>query len=581
MENLKYTEILQFNKSLTGKILSKAYNIGVLANVTVNSFKEILEYSCRVNNIEPNIEIGNFDNIVQDSSKFYQKDLLIIFYDTLNIIDNIDGYFEDLTEESYINYKQKIITELSIIFENLKSTTAVIFNTFSDAYYPSSILVSLKVSLFVEELNKYLIDFAPSNFTIVNIDKIYSKVGIQQCIDKRFYLSSKAPYTLKFFKAYVSFIENLILKNNGKLKKALIFDCDNTLWKGIIGEDGIENIEMSPLAIPGMFFSQIQQLAVYLSKKGVIIGLCSKNNEADVQEVLKNHKDMVLKEENIVISKINWGDKASNLRAIARELNISLDSLVFIDDSSFEINLIKEQLPEVLSLQVPANIAEYPEFILNNIYKYFNLLPNKDDIQKTQMYKAQFQRETDKNAFNSIEDYLASLAIEVEIITDDLLQIPRIAQLTQKTNQFNLTTFRYTDNQIEQFMKSNNHYVFAMFVKDKFGDNGLTGVCIVKEDDYDSKKMIIDTLLMSCRIIGRNIEYAFINTIINKLSSLGYVSLIANYIPTSKNIQVAEFYDNLGFKLEKELEDLKQYSLNINNYTPKQNEYVKVSNRLK
>ncbi|HMG16584.1 MAG TPA: HAD-IIIC family phosphatase, partial [Saprospiraceae bacterium] len=438
MENLKYTEILQLNKVLATKPVGKPYNIGILSNVTINSLKEILEYSCRVNQIEPNIEIGNFDNIVQDSAIFNHKDLLIIFYDTLNIIDSIDGLFESLDDDSYNNYKQKIFTELSIIFENLKSTPAVIFNTFSDAYYPNNILTPSIISLFIKELNKYLLDFAPANFILIDIDKIYTQLGFKQCIDYRFYLSSKAPYTLSFFKTYVSLIEPILLKFNGKLKKALIFDCDNTLWKGIIGEDGIENIEMSSLNIPGKYFHKIQELAVYLSQKGIIIGLCSKNNEEDIKEVFKNHKDMFLKEENIVITKINWDDKVSNLRGIANDLNIGLESIVFVDDSSFEVNLIKEQLPEVLTLQVPTNLSEYPDFLLKKVFHYFNLSLTSDDVQKTTMYKEQFKRVNAKFEFNNIEDYLASLEIELEIKMNDTECISRISQLTQKTNQFNL-----------------------------------------------------------------------------------------------------------------------------------------------
>lgn len=580
MENLKYTEILQLNKALVGKIESKPYQIGILSNVTVNSFKEILEYSCRLNQIEPNIEIGNFDNIVQDSATFNNKDLVVIFYDTLNVVDNVSSFFEDLDEAMYQDLKNKLFSEIDIIFNNLKSATSVIFNSFSSAYFVSSYSTNSKIENFVAELNAYLIEKKPGNVTIINLDKIYNQIGIKQAIDYRFYNSSKAPYTFTFFKNYLPGIENVILRNTGKLKKAIIFDCDNTLWKGIIGEDGMEGIDMSASSHHGKFYHAVQQMAVFLSKRGVIVGLCSKNNEADVIEVLKNHKDMILKEEHIVLHKINWLDKASNLRSIAADLNIGIDSLVFIDDSNFEINLIKEQVPEVLAIQVPTNIADYPNLILNNIYKYFNLTLNSDDAKKTEMYKQQFQRENAKNAFGSIDDYLASLEIELKILKDDTSYIPRISQLTQKTNQFNLTTYRYTETQIEQFMTSDKHFVFAMFVKDKFGDNGLTGVCIVKEDESNSKNAIVDSLLMSCRIIGRNIEYVYVNTIIENISQKGYETLSANFIPTKKNAQVESFYENVGLNLVETKEGSKKYSLNIKNFEGKKVDYIKVVSNL-
>lgn len=580
MENLKYTEILQLNKALVGSIQSKPYEIGVLSNVTVNSFKEVLEYSCRVNQIEPKVELGNFDNILQDSAVLKNKDLIIIFYDVLNIVDQVSDFFEDLEEEKYNNLKNKLYTEIDIIFENLSNTASVIFNTFSSAYYNNNIVQVSKIETFVKELNLYVEQKKTNNVSIVNIDKLFSQIGLKESIDYRFYHSSKAPYTFAFLKKYVAAIETVFLRNNGKLKKAIIFDCDNTLWKGVIGEDGMEGVDMSPTSNLGKFYNLVQRIAVFLSKRGVIVGICSKNNEQDVLDVLRNHKHMILKEEHIVIKKVNWVDKAINLRAIASELNIGIDSLVFVDDSSFEINLIKEHIPEILTIQVPTKISAYPDLILKNVYTYFNLVLNSDDSKKNEMYKQNFKRENSKTAFSNIEDYLASLEIEITVVKNDKVHIPRIAQLTQKTNQFNLTTYRYTESQIDQFINTKKTAVYAMFVKDKFGDNGLTGVCIVKEDENDSKNVILDTFLMSCRIIGRNIEYVYLSHIIKDLANKGYQTLKADYIPTKKNAQVEDFFDKVGLNLIENIDGNKHYSLNIANFEPKKVDYIKINTEL-
>lgn len=577
MENLKYTEILQLNKNLLGTIASKPYEIGILSNVTVNSFQEVLEYSCRLNQIEPKVEIGNFDNIVQDSAVLKNKDLIIIFYDVLNIVDQVSDFFEDLDQEKYNNLKYKLYTEIDIIFENLKNTSAVVFNSFSSAYYYNNNFSISKIETFVNELNTYLEQKKTNNINIINIDKLFTHVGFKQSIDYRFYHSSKAPYTLSFLKSYVNSIEPLILKNNGRLKKAIIFDCDNTLWKGVVGEDGIEGIDMSPTSKFGKFYHFVQRIAVYLSKRGVIVGLCSKNNEQDVLDVLRNHKDMILNEDHIVIKKINWLDKASNLRDIASELNIGIDSLIFVDDSDFEINLIKEQVPEIFTIQVPTLISDYPDVVFKKAIKYFNLVLNAEDAKKTEIYKQQFERENSKTAFSSIEDYLASLEIELIVVKNDQLHIPRIAQLTQKTNQFNLTTKRYTENQIQQFVSNINFEVYAMFVNDKFGDNGLTGVCIAYEDEKNPQIVKIDSLLMSCRIIGRNIEFVYLNYIINDLAKKGYQIIKADYIPTKKNGQVEYFYDNIGLKLVDNIDGTKHYLLDISNYEPKNVDYIKIN----
>lgn len=581
MENLKYTELLQLNKELAAKSEGKPHSIGILSNVTVNSFKDVLEYGCRINNINPSVEIGNFDNIVQDSSLFDTKNTVIIFYDTLNIIDNISGFFEDLSDEIYLNLKQKLFSEIDIIFNNLKTVPSVIFNTFSSAYYPSNSLSISKVDEFINELNAYITNQKPLNVTVINIDKIYTQLGLNEAIDFRFYYSSKAPYKFPFFKKYTESIIPVLLKSNGKLKKAIIFDCDNTLWKGIIGEDGIEGIDMSPSSPEGRHYNMVQKIAVYLSKRGVIVGICSKNNEQDVTEVLKSHKDIVLKEEYIVAKKINWNNKASNLKELAEDLNIGIDSFVFVDDSSFEINLIREQIPEILTVQVPPKTNEYVNTLLKTIYSCFNLIPTSDDLKKTEMYKQQFERENSKNSFTSIDDYLSSLQIELKILKNDPAYIPRLSQLTQKTNQFNLTTYRYTESDIERFIYDPKVNVYAMFVKDKFGDSGLTGVCIIKQDEKNHKHAIIDSLLMSCRILGRNIEYVYVETIIGDLADSGYETLSAQFIPTKKNAQVESFYDTLGLKYTNSDNNTKNYNLEIKTLNTRKIDYIKVISNIK
>ena len=201
---------------------------------------------------------------------------------------------------------------------------------------------------------------------------------------------------------------------------------------------------------------------------------------------------------------------------------------------------------------------------------------NSDDARKTEIYKQQFEREKNKITFSSIEDYLSSLEIELTVVKNDKSYIPRIAQLTQKTNQFNLTTHRYTESQVEYFTTDNKHFVYAMFVKDKFGDNGLTGVCIVKEDENNSKNVILDSFLMSCRIIGRNIEFVFIGYIIKELANKGYKTLGSDYIQSSKNALVENFYDKVGFNYIGNINGTKKYGVKIQNFEIKKIDYIKL-----
>jgi len=572
MENLKYTEILRLNAKLALQSKGKVYRIGILANVTVNPIKEILEYNCRAHEIEPLLEIGNFDNIVQDSAAGGDKDLVIVIYDLFALIDK-QQYFGPRTFDSLL---EQICLEIDTIFNNLRQQAAVVFNLFSAAGFAPGYGTYTLAEQLADRLNQYLKDKCPSNTILLDIDKIISRLGVKQALDMRFYYSSKAPYSISFLKEYVLALQPQLLKQNGKLKKALIFDCDNTLWKGIIGEDGIDGIEYAKSTVPGRYFAEVQQLAARLSEQGVLIGLCSKNNPEEVKEVLQKN-DALLRPEHIVIQKVNWQDKANNLAAIAAELNIGTDSLVFVDDAPFEINLIKEKLPEVLTFQVPEVLMEYSYQLEALVNRYFNTHPNKEDAAKTRMYKEQSEREASKNAFASIDDYLASLEIKLSISLDNIDQIARVAQLTQKTNQFNLTTIRYTENEIAQLMQSADSFVYALSVNDKFGDSGLTGVCIVRGDSKNTSTARIDTLLMSCRIIGRNIEHVFFNYIVNHLKKEGYKTLEATYVPTRKNMQVADFYKMKGMQRKDMHSDNNvEYTMDLADFTPSKYNYITI-----
>lgn len=577
MENLKYSEILQKNRRLSQDVRGQAFKVSVLANITVNSIKELLEYILRINQINPEIIIGNYDNIVQDTLVHRNSDLVIVFLDTIKIVDDITIFFEDISDNEFSSLKSKICSEIDIIFENLKDSPCVIFNTFSSNYFITSATQKSKIDLFTSELNNYLVEQKKSNVVLLDIDKVLVQNGIKNSLDFRLFNSSKAPYTLSFLKEYISAIEPIVLRNTGKLKKAIIFDCDNTIWKGIIGEDGIDGIQMSKHSFHGRIFNKVQQFGVFLSKRGVILGLCSKNNEIDVSAILDNHPDLVLKEEYIAIKKINWEDKVTNLRQIAFELNIGLDSIVFIDDSSFEVNLIKEQLPEVVTLQVPKNILEYPDFLLKYIYKYFNLSTNNEDTKKTEIYKQQFERENHRSKFKTIDEYLSSLNICLSVFIDELKFVPRIAQLTQKTNQFNFTTRRYTENQIDYFIRKNDSFVFAVSVKDNFGDNGLTALCIIHTDKKNLANAVIDTFLMSCRIIGRNIEFAFMDFIVDWLIEKQFLSLCAEFIRTKKNSQIENFYDSLGFGLINDDGYTKKYFIQLSDYKQRKINYIQLN----
>jgi len=574
---MRYSEILKANKDLAHLLNDDEYNIRILSNITTSQINEILEFTLRSGCIPARVEAGNYDNILQDSQKYSDSNVVIIFWELCNIIDGFHYKTELLDDKQLELIINKTKSEIDFVLKNLMKTSLVLINTFTSLPFSHSNIRKNHLDDLAKQLNRYLDEKIPPNVRLVDIDKVIASVGVSNSLDLRYFFSSKALYTIDFYKAYAEFVNPFIMSANGKAKKALIFDCDNTLWKGILGEDGFDNIEMSLRTKDGAIFSEIQAMALDINKQGILIGLCSKNNPKDVDEVIESHMDMQLRDEYITINKSNWLDKVSNLKAIAQELNIGLDSLVFIDDSSFEVNLIREQLPEITVLQVPEKLYEYPTMLRENIGLFYNLSFTSEDRGKIKMYKQQAKRESKKKEFTDIEDYLASLELKITIYQDDETIIPRISQLSQKTNQFNLTTKRYTEGNIKSFIEKDVSKVISFSVSDKFGDSGITGLCIINFHD-ETQSAIIDTFLMSCRIIGRNIEYAFIDYIIKIIKEKKVNLVKASYIQTPKNEQVKEFFEKCSFVLTESTDSVRNYILDIDNYKPRQLDFIEVIN---
>ena len=559
---MKYSEIIRLNHELEGALKETEYKVVILSNIMVHQSKDICEYLLRVESVNASVSIGEYDNIVQDSAKIQDVNAVLIFWEACNFIDGLQYKINTLSEIDFQSLVEKIKLEIDLVFNNLKEAPLVLINKFTSLVFDQFSLPISRINKLTSELNFYLESAIGENVKIVDINKVISKLSISSSVDLRYYYSSKTLYSVEFYKQYFEYIKPIFLSTAGKIKKALIFDCDNTLWKGVLGEDGFDNIKI---------YQEIQYLALDLAKKGVIIGICSKNNPEDVDEVLKKHQDMIIRDNDIVIKKVNWSDKASNLKLIAKELNIGTDSLVFIDDSSFEIDLIKKKLPEVRVFQVPKKEYEYGLMVRELSNLFYNSSETKEDERKVQIYKEQLQRTKGEESIGNIEDYLATLGLVLKVYIDDLTQVARISQMTQKTNQFNLTTKRYAEREITALIKEEGSTVISINVQDKYGDNGLTGLAIL-----DNTQSMIGTLLLSCRVLGRNIEYQFMDVIVgiakrNKLNELS-----AAYIKTNKNQQVVDFYEKCGFIKLNESDGDSQYSLQVDSYNNQDIQYIGV-----
>jgi FkbH-like protein len=574
MMDLKYSELLSKNKDLEREDTEVSYKVLLLSNMIVHQGKEIIEYSLRIKNINASIELGDYDNILQETKKQRKVDATIIFWELANLVNGLHFKIDLLNDKEIEEIEHRAKAEINLALLNLKDCPLVVFNKFSSFLVSSLCISEDNLSKLAIRLNEYLDSLDQNNLKLVNLDNVVRHIGFDRSYDLRYFYSSESLYTIDFFKSYAQYIKPIFISANGKSKKVLIFDCDNTLWKGILGEDGINNIEMSSDTKNGKIFQEIQSIAQHLSKRGVIIGLCSKNNFDDVEEVLVSHKDMILKDSFISIKKINWIDKVSNLDQISKELNIGLDSFVFVDDSPFETNLVKKLLPDVTVLEVPKKLHNYPTMLRNNLGLFYNLSQTSEDFKKVKMYKQQNKRESKKLEFHSLDEYLISLELKIIIHENDDLLIPRMAQMTQKVNQFNLTTKRYTEREIEKMVNSSEVLVLSFTVDDKYGSNGVVGLCIINLNNKSSA--YIDSFLMSCRVIGRNIEYVIMDRIAKELKSIGIKTLTSQFSETLKNSQVSNFFDLCNFDLVNQKEACKDYVLLMSNYVPSKIDYIEV-----
>jgi FkbH-like protein len=282
----------------------------------------------------------------------------------------------------------------------------------------------------------------------------------------------------------------------------------------------------------GIIFQNIQQSILELKKKGILLGICSKNNSTDVEEVFEKHPGMILRSKDIDIKKVNWNDKASNLRAMALELNLGLDSFVFLDDSSYEVDFIKKNIPEVLTLKVPQSLNEYPLIMKQIEYLFWSPRVTDEDKSRSSMMQAEQLRSTEKKKFHSVADYLKDLDLKLKIEINPTQWISRLSQLTMKTNQFNTTTLRMTETELEQIYSRSDCRVYAFDARDKYGDYGITGLSIA---ELQNNEATLKVFLMSCRTIGRDFERAFFNFITSDLKSLGIKTLHCPYYRTQKN----------------------------------------------
>lgn len=544
---LPYADILAKNRELESQLSGVPYRVLVLSNIVVLQLKEILEFDLRSHGVNATVTLGNYDNILQDSANAQDYQAVVVFWEVANLVEGLHCKADIMSPNEMSILGERLDAEISTVLNNLAGNALVVFNTLSTLAFTATELRPTPFSLLAARANRGLRAVQRPGLICVDTDALIATTGLASAFDFRLFNTSKALYTTAFFCYWAEQARPAFMSGAGKAKKALVLDCDNTLWKGILGEDGINGIDMSPDSAAGRPFAEVQSLLLRLQQQGVLLGLCSKNNPEDVDEVLEKHPDMLLRSEHLAGQRVNWDDKATNLKALAEEWNIGLDSIVFVDDSDFELGLIRQALPAVTTLKVPPQGSAYPQLVRRQLGLFFQLSVSEEDAGKTQLYRQEQERTRSQKLFTSVEDYLRSLELTLTLYEHPLELVPRLAQMTQKTNQFNLTTRRYGEANIHRFLESDRHVVLAIRVSDKYGDYGVTGEVIVELDPATASARI-DTLLMSCRILGRNVEYVFVDELVRDLASRGIERIEAEYLKTAKNSLIASYLDKAGFE---------------------------------
>jgi FkbH-like protein len=571
---MKYLDVIKKNRELGAALQAEKYNISILSNITMNQSKDVIELALREHSINADIEIGDYDAILQNSNQVNNAKAVIVFWEACNFVAGLQSKINIMSEEDIEELAKRVEAEINLLFRNLLNVPLVIINRFSSTLFDSTPLVASTLGRLCKRLNSVLENKAAHNQILVDLDAVIAQVSLSRAVDLRQFQSSKSLYTIEFFQAYAKSIEPAFLAAVGFSKKIIVLDCDNTLWAGILGEDGEAGIEMSDATLRGIAFQEVQTILRGLQKSGVLLALCSKNNLADVEKVFANHPDMILREDHLVCKKVNWLDKASNLREISLELSLGLESFIFLDDSDFELGLIQRELPQVLCIQVPKNLSEYPKLIRELTKKVFRLSKTVEDDRKTEMYHQENQRKKHAVEFESTEQYLASLSLKLSILWDKKIPVARVAQLSQKTNQLNLTTRRYTEADIQKMLGDPTCTLAAFSASDRYGDYGVTGVAIIRLNSEPNNSAEIDTLLMSCRVIARNLEYAFFDEIVRVMRKNSIHKLYGVYIATSKNMLVENLYDKLGMQLIESSGTTRNYLLDLQEFQPRNIDYI-------
>lgn len=510
--------------------------------------------------------------LLDPTSELYQFDasVVIIFQSTHKLCE----YHSQLSSERQEQVAEERLSFLSSICENpaFAEKKIIYFNypEIEDTVFGSyANKIEASFSFQIRKLNYELMLLSRQypNLFICDLAGLQNLFGRQFMFSPNVYMSTEMVLSVNALPYVASRVVDIIGAIKGQFKKCLILDLDNTVWGGVIGDDGLEGIELGHGLGIGKAFTEFQMWVKKLKQRGIIICVASKNNEETAKEPFEKHPDMVLKLDDIAVFMANWETKVDNIRAIQSILNIGFDSMVFLDDNPFERNIVRENIPGITVPELPEDPAKYLEYLYSlNLFETASY--SDADKDRTKQYQVEAKRVSLAKTFTNEADFLKSLDMISTVSGFTKFNTPRVAQLSQRSNQFNLRTIRYTESDITSMAENPDVIDLSFTLEDKFGDNGLIAVAIMKKLDEDT--LFVDTWFMSCRVLKRGMENFTLNTMVECAKKRGFKRIVGEYLPTPKNKMVEQHYPNLGFTKSDDPSEGVKYVLDVNSYQPRE-----------
>lgn len=550
---LDYFRLVREYARLETVSCSVTLNVALLADFASTQFRKLLEVMFAENGIRLNVYESEFDTIEQEifdpQSGFnaFKADIILLCQSTNSLRYK---YFEEPVDTRH-DWGCRVSERMAVLWAAIgeRSKAYIVQMNYAMPYERQFGNFDLKVasSLYAQiaQLNLCVAVLSRQHSAVLinDIEAISSSVGRNTWCDERMWVMAKTLCALEYLPLVARSTVDIVLSTLGRGVKCLVLDLDNTLWGGVIGDDGIDGIAIGPFG-EGEPFYRFQLYLRELKRRGLILCVCSKNTHEVAIRVFREHPEMVLREEDIAVFVANWDSKVDNIKIIHETLNIGFDSMVFLDDNIFERNMVRQYLPDVLVPELPEEPSDYVHAIVKlNLFETTGF--TAEDNQRTKLYQEESKRKVLEKSYTNVGDYLQSLEMKLVIAPFDEFHVPRIAQLIQRSNQFNLTTNRLGVGECSALMRAGDSVV-PLYAKlsDKFGDYGLISVVIV---EFAAAHAEITTWLMSCRVLARGVEDHVMNVVVDLVKSRGLSRVIGHYIPTAKNGMVKDFYGRFGF----------------------------------